>query len=150
MKLLSSLNLPSVSKHSLCSDLTMWLVYLFLDSSTGLQSSWCSVCSQQLFCISVLSQLVNTCLYIYYISPGFPLKDCSWPRPIYWSKFHAHVHPFTWLKGWLWMEESERIPMLPRRREVVLHPCLLKRVICNLSSMGILKINSPLTFLFVK
>lgn len=62
MKLLSSLNLPSVSKHCLGSDLTTWLVYPFLVSSTGLQSFSCSVCSQQLFCISVFFQFTNSCL----------------------------------------------------------------------------------------
>lgn len=43
MKLLSSLNLPSVFKHCLGSDLTMWLVYLFLGSNTGLQRFLCLV-----------------------------------------------------------------------------------------------------------
>lgn len=62
MKLLSSLNLPSVSKHCLGSDLTMWLVYLFLGISTSLRSFSCSVCSQHLFCISLLFQLANSCL----------------------------------------------------------------------------------------
>lgn len=50
----------------------------------------------------------------------------------------------------LWMEQRGSIHMLQRKRQVVQHPCLLKRVINNLPSMGMLQINSLLTFFFMK
>lgn len=40
--------------------------------------------------------------------------------------------------------------MLPRRRQVVPHPCLLQRVNNNLSSVNVLTINSLLTLIFVE
>lgn len=58
MKLLSSLNLPSVSKQCLASDLTMRLVYIFLCSNTGL---W------RLFVLILLSEHF---LHLYSLSIG--------------------------------------------------------------------------------
>lgn len=136
MKILSSLDLPSVSKHCLCSDLTTWLVYLFLGSNTGLWSLLCSVCSQHLFCVIIFFQLADSYLVLDYTTSSFSLQDCSQPRSVCW--FFSPIYNWvTQLKrscGWKfeWKQERGSICCLGEDRWSHILACYKELIIISL------------------